>query len=206
MPKLKGVFCVEGEWHRDMTKRWSVLPTLEMLERLESLSYIHRSAVTQDQLKYVLGQWSSRKYSSYEVGFFALHGSPNQLWLSESQSTSLEEVADWMAGRWQGKRIYIGGCSVLRGSDTYLSDFLSRTGASMVCGFTKQVDWIESAAFETVILDRLVNSGKVNSVQQLAASARWAPLAQHLGFRVVYASGESFKIPAMRVGGSAVSV
>ncbi|MEU2614528.1 hypothetical protein ABZ570_23535 [Micromonospora sp. NPDC007271] len=206
MPKLKGVFCVEGEWDRDLTKRRSVLPTLNMLERLGSLKYIHKTAVTPEQLKYFLDEWSLQKYASYEVGFFALHGSPNRMWLSNSRSTSLDEVAGWMSGRWHGKRIYIGGCSVLRGSDAYLTDFLYRTGASMVCGFTKQVDWIESAAFETVILDRLVNSGKVNSVEQLVAAARWAPLAHHLGFRVVYATGYSFKIPSMRAGASAVSV
>lgn len=206
MPKRKGVFCVEGEWHPDMTKRWSVRPMLELLEGLDSLRAIHRSAVTRDQLRYLLGQWSLARYASFEVGFFALHGSPRQLWLSQKESTSLDELGEWAAGAWSGKRIYIGACSVLRGSDTDMADFLSRTGAAMMCGFTKQVNWIEAAAFETVLLDRLVNSGKVNSVQQLVASARWAPLAHHLGFRVVYATGESFKIPAMRVGGSAASV
>lgn len=206
MPRLKGVFCVEGEWDRDLTKRRSVLPTLDMLERLGSLKHIHRSAVTPEQLKYHLDKWSSARYAAYEVGFFALHGAPSRMWLSDSHSTSLDEVAGWMSGRWQGRRIYIGGCSVLRGSDAYLTDFLYETGASMVCGFTKQVDWIESAAFETVILDRLVNSGKVNSVEQLASSTRWAPLAHHLGFRVVYANGYSVRIPSMRAGDSAVSV
>ncbi|SCL45920.1 hypothetical protein GA0070606_0886 [Micromonospora citrea] len=206
MPKPKGVFCVEGEWDSDLTKRRSVLPTLDMLERLGSLQHIHKSAVTAEQFRYFLEQWSSKRYSAYEVGFFALHGAPSELWLSKSHSTSLDEVAGWMSGRWQGKRIYIGGCSVLRGSDAYLADFLYRTGASMVCGFTKQIDWIESAAFETVILDRLVNSGKVNSVEQLASSARWAPLANHLGFRVVYANGSSVRIPSMRAGGTGVSV
>ena len=205
MPKLKGVFCVEGEWDHDLTKRQSVLPTLDMLERLGSLRHIHCSAVTQEQLKYQLEKWSTARYVAYEVGFFALHGSPRHVWLSKSHSTSLEEVAGWMSGRWQGKRIYIGACSVMRGSDSYLVDFLHETGASMVCGFTKQVDWIESAAFEMVLLDRLVNSGKVNSAEQLASSSRWAPLASHLGFRVVYANGSSVKIPSMRAGESAVS-
>ncbi|MFG2060872.1 DUF6642 family protein [Micromonospora sp. NPDC048871] len=207
MPRRKGVFCIEGEWHPDLTKRWSVRPTLQLLEQLESLRYIHQSAVTRDQLKYYVEQWSLRKYSSYEVGFFALHGSPSQLWLSNSQSTSLHEVATWISpGCWQGRQIYIGACSVLQGSDRDLSEFLKQTGASMVCGFTKQIDWIESAAFETVVLDRLVNAGKVNSLQQLVSSARWAPLAQHLGFRVVYATGESFKIPSMRSKGSSVTL
>ncbi|MFD6752503.1 MULTISPECIES: DUF6642 family protein [Micromonospora] len=206
MPRLKGVFCVEGEWQRDLRNRWSVLPTLEMLQRLDSLKYIHKSAVTRDQLKHYLDQWSMHRYASYEVGFFALHGAPSELWLSDSQSTSLGEVAGWVAGRWKGKRIYIGACSVLRGSDRQLSDFLKRTGASMVCGFTRQVDWIESAAFEMIILERLVNGRRVDSVEQLAASTRWAPLAQHLGFRVVYSAGHSFKIPSMRSEGSALTV
>ena len=96
-----------------------------------------------------------------------------------------------MSGRCEGKRLYFGSCSALRASDTTLSEFLRETKAAMLCGFTKDIDWIESAAFETVVLNSLVNGGRVDSVEKLTKSPRWAPLAKHLGFRVVYANGRS---------------
>ncbi|MGV9806786.1 hypothetical protein [Micromonospora chersina] len=68
----------------------------------------------------------------------------------------------------------------------------------MVCGFTKTITWVESAAFDTVLIDRLANARKANSVEQLVRATRWAPLAQHLGFRMVYRNGHGPHIPAMR--------
>ncbi|MEV4711544.1 hypothetical protein [Micromonospora sp. NPDC049374] len=198
MAKPGGVFCVEGLWHDNLTDRGSVLPTLELLERLGVLRFIHRDTATPQELRYFLDRWLSRKYAAYEVGFFALHGSPSEVHLSDSYSVSLTEVASWMSGRCLGKRLYFGSCSALRASESALREFLEETQASMVCGFTKKIDWIESAAFETVILNRLVNGGKVNSVELLARSARWSALAQHLGFRVVYRHNDLRRLPAAR--------
>ncbi|MFC0505724.1 DUF6642 family protein [Micromonospora costi] len=198
MAKPGGVFCVEGLWDNDLAQRGSVLPTLELLERLGTIRFIHRDTATPEELHYFLDRWLTRKYSTYEVGFFALHGSPSEVHLSDSHSVRLKEIASWMSGRCEGKRLYFGSCSALRASEGTLAEFLRETGAAMVCGFTKKIDWIESAAFETVVLNRLVNGGRVNSVEQLARSARWAPLAQHLGFRVFYRNGDPARLPSMR--------
>ncbi|MFC0007346.1 DUF6642 family protein [Micromonospora siamensis] len=191
MPKPGGVFCFEGEWEDDLAERGSVLPTLELLERLGSIRFIHRDTATPQELRYFLERWLTRKYAAYQVGFFALHGSPTRLHLSDSHSVGLAEIASWMSGQCEGKRFYFGSCSVLRASDTTLSEFLRETKAAMLCGFTKEIDWIESAAFETVVLNSMVNGGKVDSVERLVKSSRWAPLAQHYGFRIVYQNGRS---------------
>ncbi|MGW5555603.1 DUF6642 family protein [Micromonospora sp. NPDC003944] len=196
--KPGGVFCVEGQWHDNLEERGSVLPTLELLERLGALRYIHRDTATPQELRYFLERWLSRKYAAYEVGFFALHGAPTKLQLSDTHSVGLAEIASWLSGRCEGKRLYFGSCSSLRASDTTLAEFLRETKAAMICGFTKNIDWIESAAFETVVLNRLVNSSKINGIEQLMKSERWAPLARHLGFRVVYRNGVSRESGAPR--------
>ncbi|MEV5693896.1 hypothetical protein [Micromonospora globbae] len=45
-----------------------MLPTLEMLECLGRIRYIHRDVATPDELRYYLDQWLSRKYAAYNVG------------------------------------------------------------------------------------------------------------------------------------------
>ncbi|MFF0822809.1 DUF6642 family protein [Micromonospora haikouensis] len=105
----------------------------------------------------------------------------------------LAEIASWVSGRCEGKRLYFASCSALRASEVTLAEFLRETKASMICGFTKEIDWIESAALETVILNRLVNGARVNGIEQLLKSSRWAPLARHLGFRIVYRNGASWE-------------
>jgi hypothetical protein len=191
VPKAGGVFCVEGQWEDDLTNRGSVLPTLELLERLGSIRYIHRDTATTEELHYYLDSWLSRKYADFKVGFFALHGQPTQLCLTSKQTVELDEVAAWISGRCGGRVLYFGSCSVLRASDRVLRDFLHETKAAMLCGFTKSIDWVESAAFETVVLNTLVNGGKIDSVERLMRSSRWTALSDHLGFRVVYANGRS---------------
>lgn len=198
MDKPGRVFCVEGQWDDDLTERGSVLPTLELLERLNRIRFIHRDVATPGELRYYLDQWLSKKYATYNVGIFAIDGGPGRLCLSRSQELDLNELITWMQDRCDGKQLYFDCGTILRISDASLIDILERTGATMVCGFTKTITWVESAAFDTVLIDRLANARKANSVEQLVRATRWAPLAQHLGFRMVYRNGHGPHIPAMR--------
>jgi hypothetical protein len=168
-----GVFCIEGQWHRDLNERGSVLPTLELLERLGRIRFIHKDAATADELSYFLNRWLLRQYADYRVGFFAMHGEPNKL--------------------------YFGSCSVLRASDARLQEFLAETGAGLICGYTREVDWVESAAFETVLLDVLANGQRLNAAELRMGSAHWAPMASYLGFRIVYANGRTWRPNRFRV-------
>ncbi|TDB70423.1 DUF6642 family protein [Micromonospora sp. KC723] len=188
-----GVFCVEGQWHRDLHERGSVLPTLELLERLGRIRFIHKDAATRDELFYFLDRWLLKQYADYRVGFFAMHGEPSRLCLTDWDSVALADVAERMAGRCEGRRLYFGSCSVLRASDAALRAFLDVTGAALICGFTREVDWVESAAFETVLLDVLANGQRHNAAELRMGSAHWAPLAAYLGFRVIYANGRAWR-------------
>ncbi|GAB3138937.1 hypothetical protein GCM10027290_07200 [Micromonospora sonneratiae] len=192
-----GVFCVEGQWHRDLNERGSVLPTLELLERLGRIRFICKDAATPDELFYFLNRWLLRRYADYRVGFFAMHGEPSKLCLTDWHSVDLDDVAAQMSGRCEGKLLYFGSCSVLRASDARLQDFLAETGAALICGFSREVDWVESAAFETVLLDVLANGQRLNAAEMRMGSAHWAPLASYLGFRIVYANGRTWR-PSVR--------
>ncbi|MCL7458541.1 hypothetical protein M8I35_15275 [Micromonospora sp. MSM11] len=192
-----GVFCIEGQWHRDLNERGSVLPTLELLERLGKIRFIHKDAATRDELFYFVDRWLLKQYADHRVGFFAMHGEPSRLCLTDWESVALADVADLMAGRCEGRRLYFGSCSVLRASDAVLRGFLDATGAALICGYTREVDWVESAAFETVLLDVLANGQRHNAAELRMGSAHWAPLASYLGFRVIYANGRAWR-PSVR--------
>jgi hypothetical protein len=206
---VDGVFCVEGQWDRDLNDRGSVLPTLELLERIRSIRFIHKDVATPDELFYYLDRWLLSRYSDFHVCHFAMHGTTTGLWLTDRCTIELADVAERLADRCEGKQFYFGSCSVLRGSDTRIHDFLTATGATLVCGYSREVDWVESAAFETVLLEVLANGQKLNSVELRTGSARWAPLAAHLGFRIAYADGRTWRpeggrrIPAQVVSAAA---
>lgn len=146
-----GIFCLEGEWDPDLRERLSVLPVLEYLERLGEIKAIHRDVATRAELKHYLGKWSQRRYDDYRVLFLATHGDKGELTWSKGNRTSLVELAEILGDSANGCYIYLGACLTLF-DDKESRKFVEATGAAAVLGYRKSVDFIEGAAFETVLL------------------------------------------------------
>lgn len=158
-----GIFCLEGEWDKDLRVRDSVVPSLELLDRLGVARYIHRDVATRDELVYYLTEWTKKKYAKYEVLYLAMHGDEGGVSLGRDEVT-LKEIADLLKGRCAGRTIHFGSCLVLGASDAELKRFIATTGAVAVTGYETRVDWIASAAFEVLLLDRLVQGGRGGTV------------------------------------------
>jgi hypothetical protein len=71
---------------------------------------------------------------------------------------------------------------------------MARTGAELMCGFTRDVGWVESAAFETILLDALANGPRRDGAERRIGSAAWSAVAGYLGFRIVYANGREWPV------------
>ena len=180
-----GVFCVEGQWDDNLTDRLSVRPALELLERLGAIQFIHKDVATVAELDYFLDRWTMKSYRPYAVGYFAMHGTPSKLSLSGRHSVTLHHIAQQLDGRCAGRRLYFGSCSVMNAPDHALRDFLKVTRAELVCGYTKEVDWVESAALDVGLLADLAEGTQ----RTLLAKAHWRALTEKLGFRILYSDG-----------------
>jgi hypothetical protein len=176
---------LEGQWDDDLSDRTSVRPTLELLERLRVIQFIHKDVATQAELDHYLGRWTLRANAGYSVGYFAMHGTPAKLVLSRRSSVTLHHIAQELDGRCSGRRLYFGSCRVLNASETTMRDFLNQTKAELICGYTKDVDWVESSAFDTVLLTHLA----YGTQKELLAKPHWQAVTQQLGFRIIYADG-----------------
>lgn len=161
MPRLPGAFCLEGEWSSDLRSRWSVEPILQLLERLEYLTAIHRDVASKAELTYYLGKWVQRGYAAYEVLYLACDGAAGELALGRDWIT-FDELAEVLEGRCAGRTLYFSACLTLDISDDMLMAFVSRTGAKAVVGYEKPIDWLESAAFECLLLERLVRGSRTD--------------------------------------------
>ena len=53
--KVKGIFCLEGDWERDLRSRTSVSPELELLEKSNhpKVPYIRRDVGTVTEFDYL---------------------------------------------------------------------------------------------------------------------------------------------------------
>ncbi len=188
-PKVghRGVLCLEGAWEEDLRDRSSVLPTLQLLESLGYLSFIHRTASTREALFDYLrrARWAGR-YDHYQVLQIACHGEQGQLWLSKGESVELGELAEALREVTDRRRVaavYFGSCLTMAVTDDQLAEFCRVSRVRHVLGFTEEVDWLESAAFETLVLGAVTGSRRVGDGINTLQRGPAGELAAALGFR-----------------------
>ncbi|HWG94745.1 MAG TPA: hypothetical protein VNU66_11020 [Mycobacteriales bacterium] len=186
---LPGVLCFEGEWTDDLRNNQSVLPTLEHLKRLEQLDYIHRDVATREELSYYAGRFARRarrEYASFRTVYLPMHGAPGALFVSGTTSLSLSDLAEDLGSTCEGRAVYFGACSALR-APAQVRNFLARTSATLVCGYTKDVDWLESSAIDLLLLPALSRQAKRNGAEAYMNSNALAAFTKKLGLTFRYA-------------------
>ena len=152
---LNGVFCLEGEWDRDLRGRRSVEPILELLERLEAIRCIHRDVATVEELQYYVGRWQERPYDGYRVLYLAMHGNSGSLHLGRD-GLDLTSLGEALEGLCEGSVVYFGSCLTMDAEPGEINTFVKRTSALAAVGYVTEVDWVETAAFEVILLEQLV--------------------------------------------------
>jgi hypothetical protein len=120
MSRLPGVFCLEGEWSEDLRDRWNVEPILQLLERLEYLTAIHRDVASKAELTYYLSKWVQQRYADYGVLYLACDGAAGELALGRDAIT-FAELAEVLDGRCTGRTLYFSACLTLDISDDMLA-------------------------------------------------------------------------------------
>ncbi|HLT35387.1 MAG TPA: hypothetical protein VK034_03855 [Enhygromyxa sp.] len=103
---------------------------------------------------------------------------------------SLDQLAELLNGKCKGKIIHFGSCSTLDKHGRTLNAFLRRTGALALLGYRGTTDWLDSAAFEILLLGeiqrRSLTRPGMRAVERDVKKA--APgLTKRLGFRMVIA-------------------
>lgn len=183
-----GVFCLEGEWECDLRDRTSVVPTLDLLERLGGIKYIRRDVATRDELTYYFDRLRDKRYEAFRVVELAMHGDSGCLWLNQrdKESVSLMELAELMNGSCKSRDIVLASCSTLDASDADLDRFLQITGARLVCGYRKKVDWVEGAALEVLLLANLAETVRRKTAERRLTRPPFKTLTDHVGLRFHY--------------------
>jgi hypothetical protein len=176
-----GVFCLEGDWDSDLRGRLSLRPVLELLERSMHARTIYRDVGTTAELEHYVGRWALRKYRDFNIGWLAFHGSPGRVHVGR-RSVSLDDLSAMIGnGGLQGKTILFGSCSTMEDA-TAVADFRRRTGARAVCGYRRDGDWVEAAAFELLLLATFAEGWKQAAAPLRRVRAEYAGLAERLEF------------------------
>lgn len=192
--KGKGIFCLEGDWARDLRDRTSVKPALVLLESSNEppVRFIHRDVGTVEEFEHYLRKWTQKAYSNYPILYLSFHGDKGGLLVGERRGgggrVRLDRIEDLLGGRCKGRVIHFGACETLSVRSTRLESFLRRTRALAVCGYKKDVEWMKSTAFEILLLSEMQHTSFTRPGMRALAAAlkREAPgLAKGLRFKLV---------------------
>ena len=85
--------------------------------------------------------------------------------------------------RLSGRILYFASCGTLSAPAAELSGFVDHTGVKAVVGYTRSVDWEESAAFDFTLLPELLESADIRKLFT-RLSNRHPYFVDGLGFRV----------------------
>ena len=168
-----------------------------MLQLLETLSgcnasYRHYDVGTRQEFDFYLKKWCSAAFNDYPILYLCFHGADGELFVGEGRdkSLSLDDLAERLDGGCKGRVVHLGSCGTVGVHRRKLKKFLSRTGALAICGYTKKVEWLESAAFDALVLGRLQNASflRASSMRTFDEELKkTAPgLYRRLGFRMSF--------------------
>lgn len=178
MPHRKrNIACLESMWDRRIENRLNVLPTLELISKTQESKFSHMTCNTREELQYNLNLLCKRNYG---VLYFAFHGSPGKIHLHRDK-VSLTDLAAMMNCRFANWIIHFGTCSTLR-KPREVAYFVENTRVALVTGFTKDVDWIESSAFELLLFKAFHNYRSPKIICRHLLN-KYAGLAELTGFK-----------------------
>ncbi len=185
------MLCLEGDWEKSIDSRLSVEPALQLLERNAQIRLIRRGVSTLGELQHHVDKWLGRGLTGYDLAFFGFHGSARTLHLGEVE-LSLDDLAVIIGGRGAGKILYLASCNVMTAKPDVLQHFCANTGIKGLVGYTRNVKWIEAAAFELLLVSTLTRSKGTRIKPAFDRIVREYPdMAERLGLRMSHATWTS---------------
>lgn len=175
---------MEGKWSSSVRDVRTVGPVLDALTSAGVAKSSRHHLNSTDDLRNALGRWRQRQHASYGIGYLALHGSPGRVHIGRSAVDLLALGQGLPAQALKGKVLHFGSCSVLKQTPTELESLRRALGVRAMTGFTEDVDWFDSLAFELLLFDSLAYYKRLDAVER-DLKARAGSMARRLGFRIV---------------------
>ncbi|MCY3818385.1 MAG: hypothetical protein OXH52_03335 [Gammaproteobacteria bacterium] len=135
--------------------------------------YLYRQAATTAEFHVCLEEWID--HSEYPILYLSFHGSEQgKLWFRTidggADLVNHEVISDRLFERCENRVVHFGACGVLQEMD--VNQFLKDTGASAVGGYRVDVDWMQSAAFDLLLLEWFQYYGRKSLTPKVAGRAR----------------------------------
>ena len=151
----KRIYCIEGHWNYGKREAEpSVEPILQMLKGLGQWPYARRDCATVEEMNYwIRHEWNPRCKEG-SVLYLATHGEEGRIWLSDDHSVDVAGIDADCTNCW----VHFGGCNVLSVPEDRIREFMSKSGATVVSGYTVETDWTDITTAPVLALELLLFS------------------------------------------------
>jgi len=180
----KDVFCLEGDWNRNLIKQNSIVAALMFLKQNRNINFIHRNCGTRENLAHYLKEWKLKRYRQYSILYLAFHGKPQQILIGKD-GISLDELAEMMGDKCQNKIVHLGACQTLNTDKRHIKRFLRKTNALCVCGFSRTIKFVEGSAFDILLIDLFQEFLDVSRVEA-HINKYYKTFARKLDFKLIH--------------------
>lgn len=184
---IRNIISFEGDWYeRDLRHTFSIHPILEYLTLNGNIKVIYRNVGTANQLGHYLeliDKNKAGKYKSYGIIYFAFHGKRGKLYLNNKETVTLEDISQACGQALKGRIVHFGSCLTMADYDR-AERFKQETGAAIVSGYTKVIDFHESSAFDMLYLGYMQRYQKHYNIPKFLT--KYEGFAQQLGFSMLY--------------------
>jgi len=180
----KDIFCLEGDWEKDLRLKKSIKSTLDYLQDCFNIRNIHRNCAVREQFIKYLKDSMLKKYSRYSILYLAFHGDPNSI-LFGKDSITLNEIAEICENKLHNKIVHFGSCNSLDLDKRKLRKFLEKTGALCISGYTRKIEFNPSTVLDILYFEMCQDNKDVRSIER-KLKKEYKGLIQSTGFRILY--------------------
>ena len=149
---IKHVAYLESFWTYAVENRLSVAPVLELLQKKNGTRSALLTCNTTDELKFNLE--IVQHMAGYRILVLGFHGYPGGICMPDL-SIDMESLATFMGKGFRNWVVFFDSCRTMNVGKDRILDFISTTEVKMVIGYRKELDWLDGAAIDLLILNWL---------------------------------------------------
>lgn len=171
---MKKIICIETDWYfhdRKVLDKSSAEPMLKFFYdylKKEKFDYIYRKVATKEELQYLLNQLKYKAFDDFSIVYFSFHGNNGGIKLEgEKDFLTLEELADMAGSVLKDRCVHFSSCRTLYCKKDSLDYFLSKTDPAYLSGYTKSVDYLDSALIDMVLLKQLMFRERIGFIKNV---------------------------------------
>jgi hypothetical protein len=98
---------------------------------------------------------------------------------------TLDELAEMLGSNCHNKIIHFGTCHTINVDLRHIKRFLRKTNALCICGFGKEIKFVEGCVFDILLIDQLQEFRNVATLHTYI-NQNYKSLAQKLDFKLYY--------------------